>query len=349
MRNVHWAMGALLIAVIMFSGCSHENLDPEFTVERDTYGQDDRQHFDLYLPQNHDANTPTVLLVHGGAWVMGPEAGSESSIFTGTAFPNGWDFVRPLIHEGYAVAIMKYRLACYTEDPSEIANDPVRYYKQIEEDIDLAMKQLRDKSGEYGISPTKFGLLGESAGGHVALQYALNPNSMPELKTVVSFYAPTDLKDPQLMESIKEVSLPILPGSVAYIKEPGAGCVPGGSGYIKVIDALSSYVGTSIDPENPDAAVLDPLSPAEPGRTRRNLPTFVLHGENDLLIPSSQADKMITELENDFSEPCDGANDFSCRFKMKTYSACGHGWAGNDCKTQTVCKDMVKWFDNHLR
>lgn len=351
MRNVHWAIGALLIAVILFTGCSHENLDPEFTVERDTYGMNDRQQFDLYLPQNHDANTPTVVLVHGGAWVIGPEADSEVSIFTGTAIPNGWDFVRPMINEGYAVAILKYRLACYSEDPAEISADPTLYYKQIKEDIDLALKQLRDKSAEYGISSSKFALLGESAGGHIALDYALDPTSMPELKTVVSFYAPTELKDPEFISAIKEVTLPVTSEAVVYRKEPGVGCIPGGTGTIRVMDALSSYVSTPIDAENPDPAVLDPLSPAEPGRTRRNLPTFILHGENDQLVPVSQANLMINELESEFGESCDGIgfNNFSCRFKMQTYSNCDHGWAGSSCNTDKICKDMVKWFDNHLR
>ena len=352
MRNVHWAIGAFMVAVILLTGCSHENLDPEYTVERYTYGSDERQHFDLYRPQNHDANTPTVLLVHGGAWVMGPESGTEASIFAGTAISNGWDFVSPLLNEGFAVAIMKYRLACYSEDSTEINADPTQYSKLITEDIDAALKELRDKSGEFGISSTKFGLLGESAGGHVALRYALNPSSMPELKTVVSFYAPTQLKDPELMQSIKEVALPVPSGSVVYKKEPGFGCIPGGSGYINVIDALSSYAGTAIDPENPNAVVLDPLSPADPGTQHRNIPTFILHGEDDQLIPVSQAQIMIDQLESEFNESCDDGfslNNFSCRFKMETYPNCDHGWSGNSCKTNKICKDMVKWFDNHLR
>ncbi len=53
--------------------CTYETVPPT-TVQRISYGADDRQHFDLYLPGVHDENTKTVLLVHGGAWVLGPLA-----------------------------------------------------------------------------------------------------------------------------------------------------------------------------------------------------------------------------------------------------------------------------------
>ena len=39
-----------------------------------TYGTDARNKMDVYLPANRTAETPIVILIHGGAWISGDKS-----------------------------------------------------------------------------------------------------------------------------------------------------------------------------------------------------------------------------------------------------------------------------------
>ena len=76
------------------------------SVEHVIYGSDERQHFDIYLPENHSSSTKTIIMLHGGAWVLGVNHTDSVKTFNGAVV----DIVSGLLAEGYACAIMKYRL-----------------------------------------------------------------------------------------------------------------------------------------------------------------------------------------------------------------------------------------------
>lgn len=48
------------------------------TVQRDiAYGNDQAQRFDVYIPNNKQANAPVIMMVHGGGWRRGDKAMSR--------------------------------------------------------------------------------------------------------------------------------------------------------------------------------------------------------------------------------------------------------------------------------
>ena len=61
---------------------------------------------ELYLPNNYTSSTKVVVLVHGGAWMLGPDASDTTTLFSGDL---GWDLVQKLLDNGYRAAVMKYR------------------------------------------------------------------------------------------------------------------------------------------------------------------------------------------------------------------------------------------------
>lgn len=109
---------------------------------------------------------PTVVLLHGGAWRYGShlEAG---------------DWPRFLTSNGFHVASVEYRLA----------NDTYHTWKDAPSDVHDALRYLSEQQTELNIDGSRLHLLGQSAGGHLALLEAYRFNTV---HSVISLYAPID-------------------------------------------------------------------------------------------------------------------------------------------------------------
>ena len=102
-----------------------------------------RQSLELYLPERGCAPFPLAIFIHGGGWLTG-----DSS----QALP----FVEPLIERGFAVAAINYRWSGQAIFPAQI------------HDCKGAVRFLRANAGTFQLDPSKFGVVGDSAGGHLA-------------------------------------------------------------------------------------------------------------------------------------------------------------------------------------
>ena len=148
-----------------------------------TYSQIDGKdlQMDVYSPRNETANNgASVIVVHGGSWNGG----------TRGDFPqwNGW-----LAENGFTVFDVDYRLA------------PQPNYLTATGDVKCALRWVKKHAAEFKISPERIGLLGRSAGAHLALlaAYSADDAHLPatcadketneNIRAVVSFYAPIDL------------------------------------------------------------------------------------------------------------------------------------------------------------
>lgn len=94
---------------------------------------------DLHL--NPAKNQPLLVYIHGGAWRGGSKENPP---------------ILALQEHGFAIASVNYRL---TEDAPFPANV---------HDIKAAIRYLRAKSSVYGYDATRIGIVGSSAGGHLA-------------------------------------------------------------------------------------------------------------------------------------------------------------------------------------
>lgn len=94
---------------------------------------------DLHRPA--ESNPPLLVYVHGGAW----RAGSRKDV------P-----VLPLLEKGFAIASVDYRLSTEARFPAQI------------HDIKAAIRFLRAKATELGVDAGRIGIVGTSAGGHLA-------------------------------------------------------------------------------------------------------------------------------------------------------------------------------------
>ena len=125
---------------------------------------------DAYFPDG-EGPFPAVIVVHGGAWVGGDRRLNVQPLF------------KPLTDGGYAVFSISYRLA----------TDIFSFGSGIE-DVRHAIRHVRSQAASYGIDPARIALLGESAGGHLALMAVLQSDGPEEaVSALVALYPPTDL------------------------------------------------------------------------------------------------------------------------------------------------------------
>jgi acetyl esterase/lipase len=102
---------------------------------------------DLYMPAD-DTNVPCLVAVHGGAWQRGQRA-------------NYRHIGRYLADRGIGLFAISYRFAPRDRYPAAVhdARDGVRF--------------LRAKGASLGVDPARIGIMGDSAGGHLAALVAL--------------------------------------------------------------------------------------------------------------------------------------------------------------------------------
>jgi acetyl esterase/lipase len=107
---------------------------------------------DLYLPKG-TKNAPALVAVHGGGWVQGVR----------TAFQYWGPY---LAARGTAMFSISYRLATKGKT-----------FPHALQDVLAAAQFVRGKAGELGIDPARIGLMGASAGAHLAALAALGWSS----------------------------------------------------------------------------------------------------------------------------------------------------------------------------
>lgn len=143
-------------------------------------------HFALY---SDDVTTqrPAVIVIHGGGWQFGNYLRT-----------NNWPEL--LREAGYQVISLEYRLAAPDKPTWDKA--PV--------DIKDAVAHIKTYAPRLGIQSDRIALLGQSAGGHLAL---LEANTSVNVQAVVGLYAPTDLKSDYELSIDKDSELSFLGGT----------------------------------------------------------------------------------------------------------------------------------------
>lgn len=162
-----------------FTSCQKSEKGTEMLSQSDSknvfYGNDTAQIMDIYLPAGRDtAKTNVLLFIHGGSWNSGDK----------NEFTDAIAAVRVKL-PGYAMFNINYRLA---------KNDSTRFPVQMN-DIESAIHFIERKANEYKVNVNKVGLIGASAGAHLALLKAYKNNSNGKVKAVVDLFGPSDLTD----------------------------------------------------------------------------------------------------------------------------------------------------------
>jgi acetyl esterase/lipase len=206
------------------------------------------QVLDIFRPEKaSDKPLPLVIWIHGGAWMGGSQA---------------WVPVTYLVNQGFAVASIQYRF-------SSDAVWPAQAY-----DCKAAIRFLRANAAKYNLDPERFGVGGDSAGGHLAAFVGTtgdvkemegdlgNPSVSSRVQAVLDWFGPTDLT---LMGK------QAIPGSVIQHDAP--------------YSPESKLMGGPIQEKKELAKTANPLT-----YIGKNDPPFlIMHGDMDHVVPIGQS------------------------------------------------------------
>ncbi|WP_294319192.1 alpha/beta hydrolase [uncultured Chryseobacterium sp.] len=197
------------------------------------YGEHKRQKMDVFLPTGYAVNNPVVLLIHGGGWTMGKK---EHMI----------QIQKMLFQHNIPSINMNYRLVS--------GSKKITYREQLE-DINAALLKFNTLAENAELQPDNYILLGESAGGHLALLYGYGH---PErVKKIISLSGPTDFYSSQYLNSF-------------YSKYSSP--------------TIQKVVGTKFDRKN----LSEEFKKASPIANISDVPTLLFQGNQDFLVNQKQ-------------------------------------------------------------
>lgn len=260
-------------------------------------GGDVKLQLDLAKPQGIEGPLPGLILIHGGGWT-----GGKRQDFSVVA--------QELAKYGYVAATITYRLAPQHQWPAQI------------EDCKCAVRWMRAHAEELGVDPQRIGVLGGSAGGHLALLLGVMDESdglegtggwedqSSRVHAVIDFFGPADLFD-EFDHQRRGQPFAAIANQEVRVLEDFLGGTPD--------DMADRYREAS------------PITYV----TRGDAPTLILQGTHDVLVPYPQSVKMAAALARR-----------GVPGRMELLFGAGHGWDGAEMdRTKLV---VVQFLNQYL-
>jgi carboxypeptidase Q len=194
---------------------------------------------DAYVPEG-DGPFPAAIVVHGGGFNQGDKQTFVKPLFD------------PLSDADFAWFTINYRLAPQSKYPAAV------------EDVEAAIRYVKEHAAEYNVDPKRLALIGESAGGHLVSMVGARNKPESRVNAVVSFYGPHDLER-RAVESHQ------------------------------ISETVGGFLGvTELNPKS--IAILHEASPVT--HVGPGMPPFLLiHGTKDEKVPYDQSPEMCEKMK----------------------------------------------------
>lgn len=146
-------------------------LNPDFGANRFDiqYGEAGGQKLllDAHIPAEQ-GTFPVLIIVHGGGWMSGDKETDIVPVLAPTITNFTWFTIN-------------YRLA------------PTNRWPACIEDVETAIRWVKQHAADYKGDPNQIALIGYSAGGHLVTFAGVHPEADAKVQAVVAFAPPTDL------------------------------------------------------------------------------------------------------------------------------------------------------------
>jgi acetyl esterase/lipase len=223
--------------------------------------------YDVYAPKGA-RNLPIIVVVHGGGW-----SANDEDVMRGLS--------RELTRGGqFVVCSLDYRWAGKA-DGDAVGNTMAN----LIEDVFGGIAHIMEHAGEYGGDPSRIGVTGDSAGGHLAAAVSLMTNMVGSRgfgKTAGVFeFQPSYLPKGKTAEQVRDQMLKAIKAAA-----PSYGVFSAAS--------LNSYS----DEHATDQTWKDAIAPLGhiPAAAERAVPQFLVRGTRDNLIPDAGVKEFVDAL-----------------------------------------------------
>lgn len=282
---------------------------PTFTRQEDViYGRKDGTALtlDVFTPKSGATGAAAIFVVSGG-WFSRHES-------IDGAHPV---FIQPLVKRGITVfAVVPGSQPRYT-------------IQEITQDITRSVRFIRRNAATYKIDPSRIGIYGGSAGGHLSLMQGLRrPAGNPaapdpvdregsDVRAIAAFYPPTDFFNyGQPGENA------LGQGILVNFKSAFA--------FRKIDEKTRTFVPVTPEEEKAIGVQISPITHADAG----DPPTLLIHGDADKLVPFQQSQILIDKLKA-----------AGVTTKLVTKPGAAHGWPN----IQQEVEIIADWFVEHLK
>lgn len=286
--------GWLLAGMVCLSFCAEAASTPEHDAgirlqEKIVYGTGGGRPLWLDLARPAETGTTTraaVIFIHGGGWASADRT-------------NGHPIIKLLAQNGFVAASIDYRLSGEAGFPAQL------------EDSKCAVRYLRTHAADYGIDPARIGVVGGSAGGHLAALVGLVPaeagfegdggwsDASSGVGAVADLYGISD---------------------VSALVDEG-----------KLLPQVRKLMRASRDDAPEAYRLASPLTWVRPGAP----PFYLAHGDHDDLVLYAHSERLLAALHTAGVEAT-----------LRPMAGHGHGSIGT--LPAYVRSDMVAFFTKHL-
>jgi acetyl esterase/lipase len=170
---------------------------------------------------------------------------------------------------------------------------------------------VKKHSGEYHIDPDRLGIMGASAGGHLASMHAVTADDKTAVKAAGVFFPPTDFLDFSAPKIDANSDLGTVSDRVKKFAYPQGGNPASTSELIEKLTAIS-----------PALLV-----------TEKAPPFLIIHGDADPIVPLAQSEKLLAALK-----------EKNVPAELIVKPGGGHPWLTIHEEVQV----MADWFDKQL-
>lgn len=243
---------------------------------------------------------PAILFFHGGGWQQGNKSHMHK-------------WIRKVAASGFVGVSVGYRFAPTFKWPSQV------------EDAKTAVRYLRARASSLGIDPSRIGVMGESAGGYLALMLAVTspsdgfegeagyPEFSSSVQTVVSYVSAADFTLPGLALS-PEMEAEML----KY--------------YQKSLNEVRTDFTGATGPDDPILKKISVITYVNKG----DAPVLMFYGDSDPFVSIEHAHHLKGALDK-----AQVANE------LIIVKGGGHGWIGESEKEST--RQMMEYFERMLK
>ncbi len=283
--------------------------DPD-TVKRKSldvqYGSLPEQKLDVYLPDEGEGPFPLIIYVHGGGWRMG------------TKREGALPCIIDALKYGYAIIAVDYRLA------------PAVKFPEFLLDVKTAVRWARANAEKYHFDSEHFGMIGDSAGGHIALMVGFTaghpeyegeeygwPGVRSDIQAVADMYGPVIL-DANRKSFLNETGVP----PIFFGEEP------------QEEDGLDPLVCIAF---SKDRNMLHLISPVQ--YVHKDIPpTLIQHGGKDAIVPVQNSTLLAEKIVRVCGEE---------KVDLRIYPERTH--SDKDFVGTENCMEILPFFDRYLK